>query len=409
MMWLIYNVVFPIGFLLMLPHFLMRMCRRGGMPGISGNASAVRSGDEKALEEGGRIWMHAVSVGELFVAFRVMEDVRARRRARGFFSPRPPPPDMRWRKSRWRVPMSWPISPWIFPSSCAGYSIGCAGRADPDRMRVVAEPDPAGAPPEHSGAAVERTYFRAFIPGIPPHPAVYGIDLEAVRCVVRAERVRRKALDRAGRAGGPRPGIGQRQIRSDPAGRGGEEQARRMLTAAGVSSSDRILLGGSTWRGEEEILLDHYVRLRTRFPGDLSCSRARHFERGNEVVAEIEKRGLTVLRRSALKDDQPPARVGCPAGGFDRRIAQLLCLRRCDFRRQEPDRTRRAEHHRTRLLFEAHRGRTEHGEFPANHARFPEAGALIQVADAAGLYDALDSLLAPTPPVAPNWAARPDR
>jgi hypothetical protein len=25
------------------------------------------------------------------------------------------------------------------------------------------------------------------------------------------------------------------------------------------------------------------------------------------------------------------------------------------------------------------------------------------------LYDALDSLLAPTPPVAPNWAARPDR
>ena len=30
MIWWIYNLVFPVAFVLMLPHFLLRMLRRGG-------------------------------------------------------------------------------------------------------------------------------------------------------------------------------------------------------------------------------------------------------------------------------------------------------------------------------------------------------------------------------------------
>jgi len=77
MIWFFYNLLFPIVFLKMLPKFLSRMLRRGGYKkhfeqrfGIYGHGTTAR------LAEGRRTWIHAVSVGELFVALRFVEEYR---------------------------------------------------------------------------------------------------------------------------------------------------------------------------------------------------------------------------------------------------------------------------------------------------------------------------------------------
>ena len=80
MIWWFYNLLFPVAFAFLLPHFLLRMFRRGGYArdfsqrfGRYGAAEAAR------LDAPGRpIWIQAVSVGELAVAFSFMEELRRR-------------------------------------------------------------------------------------------------------------------------------------------------------------------------------------------------------------------------------------------------------------------------------------------------------------------------------------------
>ena len=80
MVWFFYNVLFLIGFTLLLPRFLIRMARRGGYASGFGQrfgwyAPEVRA----ALAARRRVWVHAVSVGEAFIALKLMDAWRARR------------------------------------------------------------------------------------------------------------------------------------------------------------------------------------------------------------------------------------------------------------------------------------------------------------------------------------------
>jgi 3-deoxy-D-manno-octulosonic-acid transferase len=80
MIWIFYNVLFAIGFLLLLPKFLLRMARRGGYArDFSQRFGHYRPEVVARLDEHRRVWVHAVSVGEIFVALKLMELWRERR------------------------------------------------------------------------------------------------------------------------------------------------------------------------------------------------------------------------------------------------------------------------------------------------------------------------------------------
>jgi 3-deoxy-D-manno-octulosonic-acid transferase len=77
MIWIFYNLLFPIAFLFLLPKFLKRMLRRGGYRRhFEQRFGTYGRGTLAHLTEGRRIWIHAVSVGELFVALRFIEEYR---------------------------------------------------------------------------------------------------------------------------------------------------------------------------------------------------------------------------------------------------------------------------------------------------------------------------------------------
>jgi len=67
-----------------------------------------------------------------------------------------------------------------------------------------------------------------------------------------------------------------------------------------------VILGGSTWAGEEAVLLDLYREMKNDFPALALVLVPRHFERSDEVIAVIEERGMTVVRRSQLQGDTTP-------------------------------------------------------------------------------------------------------
>ena len=71
----------------------------------------------------------------------------------------------------------------------------------------------------------------------------------------------------------------------------------------GWTGEGRILLGGSTWPGEDEVLVALYAKLRRRH-GDLKLVIApRHFEKADAVEANILKAGFKCVRRS--RGDEP--------------------------------------------------------------------------------------------------------
>ena len=72
----------------------------------------------------------------------------------------------------------------------------------------------------------------------------------------------------------------------------------------------RILLGGSTWPGEDEVLIAAYARLRERHPGLRLVLAPRHFEKADAVEANIRKAGFSCVRRSQPpQPTQPPQPV----------------------------------------------------------------------------------------------------
>lgn len=80
-----------------------------------------------------------------------------------------------------------------------------------------------------------------------------------------------------------------------------EEELRAWLAANGVREGAKAIVGGSTWPGEDEILLETYKRLleTENVNGQLVLVIApRHFEKADAVDANVRKAGFECVRRS---------------------------------------------------------------------------------------------------------------
>jgi 3-deoxy-D-manno-octulosonic-acid transferase len=82
---------------------------------------------------------------------------------------------------------------------------------------------------------------------------------------------------------------------------GGTTAGGKWRDLAGLGGeSGRVLVAGSTHRGEEEILLNAFISLKQRFPDLVMVLAPRHPQRFVEVEKLIEKSSLRYVRRSRL-------------------------------------------------------------------------------------------------------------
>ena len=76
---LIYNLLWPIGLLLFLPGYLVKMFRRGGYREKFGERLGIYEPHLRALLSWKKpIWLHAVSVGEVMIALKLAAAMKQR-------------------------------------------------------------------------------------------------------------------------------------------------------------------------------------------------------------------------------------------------------------------------------------------------------------------------------------------
>ena len=306
MKWALYNLLFTAVYPFLLPGFLVRMLRRGGY--------AARMGDRFALYPEGLfgkdtspVWIHAVSVGEVQVAGQLMREWRKVE------------PDVRfcfsttsstgWKMAGKEVTANDVLiyNPLDFPNF-----VKSALRTVRPRAIVLTESEIWPnfiLQAKKTGIPLFLINARVSDRSAPRYKAAKWFFGEVLSSFTRI--FAQSDLDKARlvAAGAPEDKVEVTgSFKFDVAHRNEDKERELKEWIFGEGMRDegrgtRILLGGSTWPGEDEILLRIYKNLLTSslipHPSSLLLVIApRHFEKADAIEANIRKFGFECIRRS---------------------------------------------------------------------------------------------------------------
>jgi len=307
MKWAIYNLLFAAVYPFLLPGFLVRMLRRGGYAARMGDRFALYPDDVRAaFRRPGKpfVWIHAVSVGEVQVAGQLMREWRAAE------------PDVRfcfsttsstgWKMAEREVggedvliynPLDFPnfvksalktVRPRavvLTESEIWPNFILRAKRMGVPLFLVNARVSDRSAPRYRLGRVFFADVFGSFA-------RIFAqSDLDKGRLVA---------------AGAPDGTVDVTGSFKFDVARRNEAKERELekwvFGEAGRRGAEpcKILLGGSTWPGEDEVMLSAYRRLLDSRPGfsPILVIAPRHFEKADAVEANIRAAGFECIRRS---------------------------------------------------------------------------------------------------------------
>jgi 3-deoxy-D-manno-octulosonic-acid transferase len=318
----VYNLFWPIGLLFFLPGYLLKMVRRGGYREKFGQRLAIYDRDLRARLSRGRekrsTWLHAVSVGEVMIALKLIQQLRTLE------------PDVHCvlttttttgfalanKNALPRIEVMYtPLDFW--PVMRRAFSVIRPARI----VLVEAEIWPNLAAEAHArriplvlvnarlSPRSERRFrrFRFLVA-----PTFRLLDLV---CVQEPEDV-----DRWHRLGVERSRIKYTgSIKYDPDDFDYTAEAQGSSGVVGTSpgyvspviSLERpVLFGGSTHRGEEEILTRAFLNLREKFPSLCLFIAPRHVERVQQIRTQLEALSLDVRVASRVEGDNE-AKADC--------------------------------------------------------------------------------------------------
>jgi 3-deoxy-D-manno-octulosonic-acid transferase len=303
MKWLLYNALFSVAYAAMLPSFLIRMKRRGGYRQRMGDRFAKYPEDVTARlsaeAERPRIWIHAVSVGEVQVAGQLMREWRAADPSVRFcFSTTS---STGWQMAQREVtardvlvynPLDFsnyvksalgvvrPRAVILTESEIWPVFIRTAAKRGIPLFLVNARVSDRSAPRYRLARWLFKDVFSCFT-------AIFAqSDLDKERLVAAGAPAERIVV-----TGSFKFDVARRQPEK-------EAQLAQWLSAA---KGRKILLGASTWPGEEEVL----VRLAASLPEVTLVLAPRHFEKADAVEAAVTRAGFACVRRS--RGDAVPA------------------------------------------------------------------------------------------------------
>ena len=319
MKWAAYNLLFGAVWALLLPGFLLRMARRGGYRARMGDRFALYPDDVLAklrsarpakpgaaprLDSSGHevpppsewVWIHAVSVGEVQVAGQLMREWRAvEPEVRFCFSTTS---STGWRMAEREVTGRDVLiyNPLDFPN----YVKSALGTVRP-RAVVLTESE---IWPVFIRAAAKRgiplflVNARVSDRSAPRYRLARFWFRDVLSCFARIFAQSALDGDRLVAAGAPPEKVEVSGSFKFDVARRDEAKEREMRGWLG-GAKGRVLLGGSTWPGEDEALL----RIARSLDGVTLVIAPRHFEKADAVEANVRKAGFACTRRS--RGDRP--------------------------------------------------------------------------------------------------------
>ena len=300
-----YNLVWPIGLVLFLPGYIVKMFRRGGYREKFGQRLGLYDVDlRNRLTTQGSTWLHAVSVGEVMVALKLAAQLRALDSNRscvlttttttGFaFANKNAPA---WIEVMYTPLDFWPIMRRAFNVIRPSKIVLVEAEVWPN---LVAEAQDRRIPIALVNARLSprsESRFRRFRVFVAPIFA--RLDLVCAQETDDVERWAALGVERSRIRHVGSIKYDPESVDVDP---GAADRIRNELK---IDHHRPVILGGSTHPGEEEILGKIFLDLRREFPNLFLILAPRHAERAREVRATLEQLGLVVALRSEVGPNQ---------------------------------------------------------------------------------------------------------
>lgn len=295
MFWFFYNLLFHLVYLLMLPHFLLRMRRRGGYRKDFGQRLfRLSEGDLKRVSEGRKLWVHAVSVGELSVGLAFMKAWREKHPETDFLVTvnTSTAHKIAEEKLDARDVLLYPPvdSPAVIRKLLNTVDVQGLVLVETEMWpNLLRQLNAKGVPVMLlNGRVSDRSFRRLQRVPFYTRRLYKRVTLYAMQSQADADRV--KGL------GAPAERVKvMHSAKYDVAQRNETEENKRrarLLDSGFLDEDSVILLGSSTWPGEEKVLMDFWKRERETFPKLRLILVPRHFERRDEVLADAEALGI---------------------------------------------------------------------------------------------------------------------
>lgn len=297
----IYNLCWPLGLLIFLPGYFAKMIRRGGYREKFGQRVGIYDREVRnRLSKQSSTWLHAVSVGEVNIALKLanalhalepdLQCVLTTTTTTGFALARKTA--LPWIEVMYTPLDYWPIMRRAFSVIRPARIFLIEAEVWPNLAAAArARRIPLALVNARLSPRSERRYlrFRFFVA-----PTFRLLDLVCVP--------ERRDVERWAALGVPRNRIrvtGSIKFDPDVQTQNAPVAASLWDTSAG-STECLVLFGGSTHRGEEEILARVFLRLRDQFPSLRLFIAPRHVERLQEIRAQLGALPLRVTLASEV-------------------------------------------------------------------------------------------------------------
>jgi 3-deoxy-D-manno-octulosonic-acid transferase len=303
----LYNAIFPLVLLVMLPAYLLRMVRRGNYRrDFAQRFGRYRPELRQRFAEGRWVWVHAVSVGELLIALKIIGELHRRHPEWRFAvsSTTSTAHSIALEKSEdWWVPIYTPLDlPNFVRSALDSVRPQCVilveGEMWPNFVWACAD---RGIPVVLANARVSprsaRRYrrFARIARSVAQHLSGAGLQEAEDAALWRTLGVPESGISITG------------SVKYDPdSSVSPPRDFRPVLDAWGIERGDPVIVAGSTHRGEEEKLAEALRIVREKHPRTRLLIAPRHVERSAEILTRLATSGLRVSRRSEEASAPPP-------------------------------------------------------------------------------------------------------
>lgn len=304
--WWLYTALFTIAYLFMTPYFLFRMKRRGGYRVRFSDRFGNYPQDiiDRLAKLDHPVWIHAVSVGEVYVAGQVMGALRSYKPNTKFVLSTTS--STGWKEAEKVVTENDVLIfyPLDFPSS-----VKRALKAIQPSIFIITEAE--------IWPNMIRACYAATIPTYLVNARISDESLPGYRLLrfwfkpilnmftkiyAQSSADKTRLVDMGAHADLVEI---TGSFKFDVANRNLEKEAaiKTFFSHFGIGKQQIVLLGGSTWPGEDSILVDIFKRLRSRYSNLRLVIVPRHFEKADAVQSKIESAGLRCIRKSRLAPD----------------------------------------------------------------------------------------------------------
>ncbi|MBO7166198.1 MAG: 3-deoxy-D-manno-octulosonic acid transferase [Kiritimatiellae bacterium] len=301
MKWLLYNCLFAVAYTAMMPMFLLRMKRRGGYRARMGDRFGKYTQDviEKipAEKEKSLVWIHAVSVGEVFVAAQMMNELRKK------------DPSIRFLFSTtsstgWKQAEKYVGDDDILIYNPLDFPLYVKRAVDTFNPRAVILTESELWPNfirqlNKRGVPLFLINARVSDRSAPRYKKMRWFFGDVLRSFTRIFAQSKLDSDRLVAAGADNGNVkvtGSFKFDVAKRNESKEEEVAKWVSSDGEKS--RILLGGSMWPGEDEVLLRIFSKLESKYQDVKLVIVPRHFEKADAVEKNICDAGFDCVRRS---------------------------------------------------------------------------------------------------------------